>query len=196
MAPMRRLVRSLSTLLAALSLVLAVAVAGLWVRSLSTGDSFPRFVEANQYQTHSAAGRLVFLSTHDAHPRPGRLIDVRWLRIGDERVALPGITGPLRERLREERGSLKTQQFSIRTTPATPGNGFGFDIDVRTTTGGWYVVAPHWAAVVLLLVLPIFVFGSRARRRRRARRRSVGAAESSPGVGAGVAGARQTGEGV
>lgn len=193
---MPRFPRPIFTLLAALSLVPAVAVAGLWVRSLSAGDSFPRVVEANQYQLHSAAGRIVFLSTRDDYPRPGRLIDVRWLRIGEERVPLPGITGPLRERLREERGSLKTQQFSIRTAPATLGNGFGFDIDVRTTTGGWYVVVPHWAVVVLLTVLPVFVFGSRARRRRRERRRSVGPAESSPGGGADVAGARQPAEGV
>jgi hypothetical protein len=170
---MGRFVRSFFTLLALASLLLALAAAGMWVRSRSTADSVPRVVEANQFQLHSAAGRLVFLSTRDDFPKPDRLIDVRWLQVGDERVPLPGIDRALRQRLLEERGTLRTHQFTIRAAPAALANGFGFDVDVRTTRGGWYVVVPYWAVVVLTLALPAVVFGSRAWRRGRAGRRRL-----------------------
>lgn len=164
---MRHLARHLVTLLSALSLLLAVAAAAMWARSYSVSDCLPRLVEANEAQIHSAHGRVIALSTREAHPKPGQVYEAYALFIGDHKVPLAGIGKPLRERLIEERGSLKSRQMVLRTRPAGLGNVFGFGFELWRVGGPWYVVVPYWSVVVLCLAWPAAVLTIRAARRRR-----------------------------
>ena len=152
--------RRLFTLCSALSLLLCVAVCGLWVRSYQVGDWVGRDEWMMQAGFSSALGRLSYQRVHWPSPdSPNHDNDVGagWCHVRTvKRILRAEVTAGDSVLDRWLRSEVDVGLAGVRVLGGHVG-------DARL----WTVAVPHWMAAVAALPLPGAWLFARLRRRRR-----------------------------
>ena len=136
--------RSLLNLLTALSLLLCVAVCGLWVRSYSVQDVI-QYVTAQGWQiAASSQGRIGCAFERGALADEDVLVNpLAWSTESPSEISASGAGVP----------TFDTLGFSLARVP-------GYSSGHTTT----FVTVPHWSIALLGMILPVWRWGGRGRK--------------------------------
>jgi hypothetical protein len=156
--PLRRLARRLFTPCSAVSLLLCVALAGLWVHSgycrilLGYRGAADAAGVNRGWEVNTARGRIIFTATRHGP--------------NEDRPYVPGGYGLV------YRAPSPNWAWLPERTPTGGGAGGFYASYVQLPTAnleGYRLAVPHWFPVLLSLVLPVMWWRRRRRRRQRER---------------------------
>ena len=158
------MIRRLFTIASALSLLLCVAIAALWVRSYSRAEEF--VAGCWHYQHHPRYPNYYDAWEFNAFNSRGRIMARVWLR--------PCVAGPGREEQSPGQNGkhfivepvgyrLEVAEFALGISPHV---GLATSFRFRSTARSRAISAPHLALMGLSLVLPLIETVRRLRRRR------------------------------